>query len=63
MRRGIRVGKAAEAGHKAKAMSDDEALDALASDGKLIKRPFLITENGSVLLGFKPEVWAEALLR
>ncbi|RPF98388.1 MAG: arsenate reductase family protein, partial [Prochlorococcus sp. TMED223] len=43
--------------------SDDEALDALASDGKLIKRPFLITENGSVLVGFKPEVWAEALLR
>ena len=45
-----------------KAMSDDEALDALASDGKLIKRPFLITENGSVLVGFKPDVWAEALL-
>ena len=45
-----------------KAMSDDEALDALASDGKLIKRPFLITENGSVLVGFKPDVWAEVLL-
>lgn len=44
------------------AMSDTEAFDALADDGKLIKRPLLITEKGNVLVGFKPEVWAEVLL-
>jgi len=30
------------------AMSDTEAFDALADDGKLIKRPLLITEKGNV---------------
>ena len=45
-----------------KAMDDQEALDALAADGKLIKRPFLALENGTFLVGFKPEVWSEALL-
>jgi len=44
------------------AMSDAEAFDALAGDGKLIKRPFLVTKEGNVLVGFKPEVWAEVLL-
>ena len=43
-------------------MSDNEAFDALADDGKLIKRPLLITEKGNVLVGFKPEVWSEVLL-
>ena len=45
-----------------KAMSDNEALKALASDGKLVKRPFLITHKGKILVGFKPEVWTEDLL-
>lgn len=45
-----------------KAMSDDEALDALAGDGKLIKRPFVIKGSGKVLVGFKPEVWADSFL-
>ena len=44
-----------------KAMSDDEALDALAADGKLIKRPFAITDAGTALVGFKPEEWQAAL--
>ena len=44
-----------------KAMSDAEALEALASDGKLIKRPFVICPDGAVLVGFKPEVWSEML--
>ena len=42
-----------------KSMSDDEALDALAADGKLIKRPFVIRDGGMVLVGFKPEVWEQ----
>ena len=46
-----------------KAMTDDEALDALVADGRLIKRPFVIAPDGQVVVGFKPEVWAEALLR
>ena len=45
-----------------KAMSDSEALAALAVDGKLIKRPFLITETGKILVGFKPELWSDILL-
>ena len=46
---------------KVKAMSDDEALDALAADGRLIKRPFLLQDDGQVLVGFKSDVWAQQL--
>jgi arsenate reductase len=42
-------------------MSDQEALAALAADGKLIKRPFAITASGTPLVGFKPEEWQAAL--
>jgi arsenate reductase len=44
-----------------KALTDDQAIAALAADGRLIKRPFLISCNGEVLTGFKPEEW-QALL-
>ena len=37
------------------AMSDQDALAALAADGKLIKRPFAITPTGTAMVGFKPE--------
>lgn len=43
------------------AMDDRQAIAALAADGKLVKRPFLITGNGQVLTGFKPEEWAALL--
>jgi arsenate reductase (glutaredoxin) len=43
------------------AMSDQDALAALAADGKLIKRPFAITSTGTALVGFKPEEWQAAL--
>jgi arsenate reductase len=43
------------------AMSDEEALAALAADGKLIRRPFAISAGGAVLVGFKSEEWAAAL--
>jgi arsenate reductase len=36
-------------------MDEDEALAALAADGKLIKRPLVFTAKGDVLVGFKPE--------
>ena len=37
-------------------MSEDEQLRLLASDGMLVKRPLIITEN-NVFAGFKPEEW------
>jgi len=43
------------------AMDDAQALAALAADGRLVKRPYLITASGRVLSGFKPEEW-QALL-
>lgn len=42
-------------------MSEAEQLALLASDGMLIKRPLLVTED-QVLVGFKSAEWAEALL-
>ena len=44
-----------------KAMDDSEALAALAADGRLVKRPYLISDSGQVLTGFKPQEW-QALL-
>jgi len=43
------------------AMDDHQLLQALAADGRLIKRPFLITDAGRVLTGFKPEEWQPLL--
>lgn len=43
------------------ALDDQAALAALAADGKLIKRPFLITDAGRILTGFKEPEWAELL--
>ncbi|WP_320674315.1 arsenate reductase family protein [Prochlorococcus sp. MIT 1341] len=47
---------------KIKAMSDEKALEALVSDGKLIKRPFLVSSDNKILVGFKPQIWADFLL-
>ncbi len=41
-------------------MSDAEQLALLASDGMLVKRPLLITDD-AVIPGFKAEPWAKAL--
>jgi arsenate reductase len=42
---------------KIEAMSDKEAVDILASDGTLIKRPFLVTDQEETVLGFKKDEW------
>ncbi|MBD2549044.1 Spx/MgsR family RNA polymerase-binding regulatory protein [Microcystis elabens FACHB-917] len=42
-----------------KAMDRATALAALAADGRLIKRPFLVSGNGRILTGFRPEEWQE----
>jgi arsenate reductase len=46
---------------RVRSMDDGAALDALARDGRLIKRPFLITPNGRITTGFRQEEWAELL--
>ena len=43
------------------AMEDGAALDALAADGMLIKRPFLITAQGRIATGFRPQEWQTLL--
>ena len=42
-------------------MSEEEQLQLLASDGMLVKRPLLITDD-AVLVGFREAQWKEALL-
>ena len=42
-------------------MSEEEQLALLASDGMLVKRPLLVTEEGNVVPGFKAEVWGAFL--
>ena len=46
---------------KLPAMSEEEQLRLLASDGMLVKRPLLVGED-FVLTGFKEAEWAEKLL-
>ena len=41
-------------------MTEEEQLQLLASDGMLVKRPLLVTED-KVLPGFKEAQWAEIL--
>ena len=47
---------------KLASVSEAQALDALASDGKLIKRPFVLTGDGdTVLVGFDEGAYKAAL--
>ncbi len=39
-----------------------QAAAALAADGKLIKRPLVLADDGGVLVGFKPAEWEAALV-
>ena len=41
-------------------MSEEEQLRLLATDGMLVKRPLVITED-AVLTGFRPKEWDERL--
>ena len=43
-------------------MPVDEQLRLLASDGMLVKRPIVVTDDGRVLTGFQETEWADALL-
>ncbi|KGG17079.1 Arsenate reductase related protein [Prochlorococcus sp. MIT 0603] len=43
-------------------MSDDDVIKLLASDGKLIKRPFVINNDGRIITGFNQLSWEELFL-
>ncbi|MBQ7655109.1 MAG: arsenate reductase family protein [Clostridia bacterium] len=45
---------------KLSAMTDEEMLSLLSTDGMLVKRPLLITEN-TAIPGFKADAWEAAL--
>ena len=49
-----------ELSKKLKDMSEDDMFEILASDGMLVKRPLLITDD-AVLTGFKEADWREVL--
>ena len=42
------------------AMTEEEQIELLASDGMLVKRPILVTEN-TVLTGFRENEWEKML--
>lgn len=46
---------------KLPSLSEEEQIALLASDGKLVKRPLLVSDN-QVFVGFKPEEWEKASL-
>ena len=52
--------KALQLKDKLPTMTEDEMFDLLASDGMLVKRPMLITDD-KVLVGFKEADWAQLL--
>lgn len=45
---------------KIKVLSEDELLDILASDGMMVKRPIIVSDD-TVLVGFKEEEWKNKL--
>ncbi len=48
--------KSMELKDKLPAMSEEEQLQLLSSDGMLVKRPIIVTDN-TVLTGFRPAEW------
>ncbi len=54
------VYRAMKLSEKLSTMTDAEAIELLASHGKLVKRPFVLW-NGGGTVGFKPEVWEKEL--
>ena len=54
--------RALELKDKLPTMSEEEQLQLLATDGMLVKRPVLVTDNGKVLTGFKETDWEKAVL-
>tara|TARA_B100000700_G_C14866904_1_gene771421 strand:+ start:696 stop:1064 length:369 start_codon:yes stop_codon:yes gene_type:complete len=45
-----------------KLMTEEESIDALINDFKLIKRPFLIHPNGNIIVGFKIDIYEKTFI-
>ena len=43
-------------------MTVEEQLRLLATDGMLVKRPIIVTDDGKVLTGFREAEWESTLL-
>jgi len=43
-----------------KGLSEEAGLKLLSENGKLVKRPFVILEDKSILVGFKKDEWKKA---
>ena len=43
-------------------LATEEQLRLLATDGMLVKRPIVVTDDGKVLTGFKEAEWESTLL-
>ena len=54
--------RALELKDKLPTMVEEEQLQLLSSDGMLVKRPVLVTDDGKVLTGFKEADWEKAVL-
>lgn len=54
--------KSMELKDKLPAMSVEEQLQLLSTDGMLVKRPVVVTENGKVLTGFRENEWTDIFL-
>ena len=54
--------RALELKDKLPTMGEEEQLQLLSSDGMLVKRPVLVTDDGKVLTGFKEADWEKILL-
>ena len=53
--------KSLELKDKLPGMTEEEQLRLLATDGMLVKRPVLVTDDGKVLTGFKEKEWESVL--
>ena len=54
--------KSMELKDKLPGMTEEEQLRLLSTDGMLVKRPLVATDDGKVLTGFREKEWEEALL-
>jgi len=54
--------KSLELKNKLPGMTEEAQLRLLATDGMLVKRPIVITDDGKVLTGFKETEWEQTLL-
>jgi len=43
-------------------MTVEEQLRLLSTDGMLVKRPFLVLDDGRVITGFREKEWEDTLL-